>query len=350
MRMMPGIVDVDDLVKEFRTFDRREGLTGAVADLFARRYRTLRAVDRISFDIRPGEMVGYIGPNGAGKSTTIKMLTGILVPTSGDIRANGFVPYRQRTSYTRTIGVVFGQRTQLWWDIAVVESFRLLKKIYEVSDADYRARMRHFDDILELNQYLHTPVRKLSLGQRMRCDVAAAMLHNPPLVFLDEPTIGLDIVAKENIRTFLREVNREFGTTMLLTTHDLSDIEELCARLMIIDHGRLLFDGALADLKDQLWRENAVRFDLKNPEQAANLDQLELPGVACDKLDELRYRLRFPREEWSNAEIIRRVITSVEVRDVVIEEQSIEDVVKRIYLGEVLQDTGVRPHLSDGEY
>ncbi len=345
---MPGIVEVEDLVKEFRTFERREGLTGAIADLFARRYHTLRAVDRISFEIRPGEMVGYIGPNGAGKSTTIKMLTGILVPTAGDVRTNGFVPYKQRSAYTRTIGVVFGQRTQLWWDIAVVESFRLLKKIYEVPDRDYQARLRRFDEILELGRYLHTPVRKLSLGERMRCDVAAAMLHNPPLVFLDEPTIGLDIVAKENIRTFLREINRQFGTTMLLTTHDLSDIEELCARLMIIDHGRLLFDGGLADLKDQLWRESAVRFDLKTPDQAAHLHRLDLPGVACDRLDELRYRLHFPREEWSTAEIIRRVINAVEVRDIVIEEQSIEDVVKRIYLGEALHGAGARPHLPDG--
>ncbi len=335
---MPGIVEVDDLVKEFRTFDRREGLIGAITDLFHRRYRTLRAVNRITFEIRPGEMVGYIGPNGAGKSTTIKMLTGILVPTSGAVFANGYIPWKHRTAYTKTIGVVFGQRTQLWWDIAVVESFRLLKRIYDVSDADYRARMKQFDEILELGRYLHTPVRKLSLGERMRCDVAAAMLHNPPLVFLDEPTIGLDIVAKENIRTFLHEVNRRYGTTMLLTTHDLSDIEELCRRLMIIDHGSLLFDGRLQELKDRLWQESALRVELKDPSQVARLESLHIPDVVCDRVDKLTYRLHFPRESWSTAEVVRQVVNAVEVRDIAIEEQSIEEVVRRIYLGEELKE------------
>jgi ABC-2 type transport system ATP-binding protein len=336
---MLGIVEVEELVKEFRTFERREGVLGAVADLFSRQYRNLRAVDRISFRIGRGQMVGYIGPNGAGKSTTIKMLTGILVPTGGRVFSNGFVPWKERTRYTRTIGVVFGQRTQLWWDIAVVESFQLLKKIYGVPESDYRARMKYFDDILELGRYLHTPVRKLSLGERMRCDVAAALLHNPPLVFLDEPTIGLDIVAKEHIRDFLREANRQYGTTMLLTTHDLSDIEELCARLMIIDRGRLLFDGALAELKRQFWREAAVKLYLKDRDQAQRLGQLDLNGIACDRLDDLSVRLRFARDEWTAADVIRRLVNAVEVRDIVIEEQSIEDVVKRIYLGEVFQES-----------
>jgi len=332
-----AIVAVDDLVKDFRTFERREGLLGACADLFRRQYRNLRAVDRIRFEIRPGEMVGYIGPNGAGKSTTIKMLTGILVPTSGDVRANGFVPWKQRADYTRTIGVVFGQRTQLWWDIAVVESFQLLKKIYGVSEADYQTRMKQFDEILSLGSYLRTPVRKLSLGERMRCDVAAALLHNPPLVFLDEPTIGLDIVAKENIRKFLREVNRRFRTTMLLTTHDLSDIEELCARLMILDRGQLLFDGGLAELKRRLWREAVVKVELPDRDQASRLQGLRLRGVACEAIDELNFTLRFRRDEWSPADVIRDVVNTVEVRDIVIEEQSIEDVVKRVYMGAVFE-------------
>ncbi len=335
---MPGIVEVDDLVKEFRTFDRREGVVGAIKDLFTRRYRTLRAVDRISFEVRPGEMVGYIGPNGAGKSTTIKMLTGILVPTVGTVFANGFTPWKHRSEYAKTIGVVFGQRTQLWWDIAVVESFRLLKKIYQVSDSDYKTRMKHFDEILELGQYLHTPVRKLSLGQRMRCDVAAAMIHNPPLVFLDEPTIGLDIVAKENIRVFLRETNRKFGTTMLLTTHDLTDIEQLCARLMIIDHGRLLFDGRLDELKRKLWSEQSLRLELKDPDQVPAIETLDIPDVSCEQVDELTFRLHFARDAWSTAEVIRQVVTAIEVRDIAIEEQPIDEVVRRIYLGEILAE------------
>jgi len=336
---MPGIVEVDDLVKEFRTFERREGLLGAVADLFSRRYHVLRAVDRISFQIRPGEMVGYIGPNGAGKSTTIKMLTGILVPTVGAVLANGFVPWRDRARYVSTIGAVFGQRTQLWWDIAVVESFQLLKKIYNVSEADYKARMRQFDEILGIGRYLHTPVRKLSLGERMRCDVAAALLHNPPLLFLDEPTIGLDIVAKENIRAFLKHINRCHGATMLLTTHDLSDIEELCGRLMIIDRGRLLYDGRLDELKRRLWRECAIKIDVRDREQALRLERLQLPGIACQKLDDLTYRLSFPREEHSTAEVVRQVVNSIGVRDIAIEEQSIDEVVRRIYLGEVFQES-----------
>jgi len=341
---MLGALEVEKLAKHFRTFERREGLWGALQNLFVRDYRVVRAVDEISFRIAPGEMVGYIGPNGAGKSTTIKMLTGILVPTAGQVRANGFVPFRDRARYTRTIGAVFGQRTQLWWDIAVVESFRLLKRIYGVSDADYQAHMRQFDEILELGRYLHTPVRKLSLGERMRCDVAAALLHNPPLLFLDEPTIGLDIVAKDHIRAFLRQVNRDCGTTILLTTHDLSDIEQLCQRLMIIDHGRLLFDGALADLTRRLWREITVTFDFKDRDQAQRFERLEVADTRRETLGELTYRLAFDRDQRSSAEVIRQVINAVEVLDIAIEEQSIEEVVKQIYTGNLLQEgTPCRP-------
>ncbi len=330
---MLGQVEALDLVKEFRTFKRKEGLWGAVQDLFSREYMTLRAVDDVSFQIAPGEMVGYIGPNGAGKSTTVKMLTGILVPTSGEVRANGHVPYRERMAYTRTIGAVFGQRTQLWWDIAVVESFRLLKRIYDVSDADYEARMARFDDILAINRYLHQPVRKLSLGERMRCDMVAALLHNPPLLFLDEPTIGLDLLAKENIRQFLKEVNREYGTTVLLTTHDLSDIEELCSRLMIIDHGHILFDGPLDELKRMLWRQTQIKFELKDAAQGTAIEAFKLPGVDKERLDELTYRLSFDREDFTSGDVIRRVVSTAEIRDIFIEEESIEEIVKCIYTG-----------------
>ncbi len=335
---MRGRVEVRDLTKDFRTFDRRPGLAGAMKDLFARRHRTIRAVDCVSLSISVGEMVGYIGPNGAGKSTSIKMMTGILVPSSGEVLGNGFVPWRDRSRYAATIGVVFGQRTQLWWDIAVVESFRLLRKIYAVSEEDYQARMKQFDEVLELGRYLRTPARKLSLGERMRCDLAASLLHNPPLLFLDEPTIGLDIVAKDSIRSFLRHVNREFGTTVLLTTHDLADIEQLCSRLIIIDHGRLLFDGPLSDLKRMLWRESAVLVDLRDREHAGRLDRMEIPGVRCENAGELSRRLVFAREERTTAEVIRQVVNAVEVLDIVIEEQSIEEVVKRIYTGEILAE------------
>ena len=330
---MTGEVEAQGLTKDFRTFQRKEGIRGAIQDLFVRRYGTVRAVDTISFSISPGEMVGYIGPNGAGKSTTVKMLTGILEPTSGSATVNGFNPYRERTRYTRTIGAVFGQRTQLWWDIAVVESFRLLQRIYEVSDSDYRERMDTFDQVLEIKRYLHTPVRKLSLGERMRCDLAASLLHNPPLLFLDEPTIGLDIVAKTNVRQFLKEVNRRFGTTMLLTTHDLADIEELCRRLMIIDKGRVLFDGALAELKRQLWRQTQIKIELKDASQAAVLDRLPLENVSRERLDEFTWSLSFDRDRWSAPDIIRQIVSAVDVADIFIQEEPIEQIVHRIYTG-----------------
>ncbi len=337
---MPGEVQAEGLTKDFRTFQRKEGIRGAIENLFVRRYQTVRAVDSVSFRIQPGEMVGYIGPNGAGKSTTVKMLTGILAPTAGTATVNGFVPYRDRTRYTRTIGVVFGQRTQLWWDIAVIESFRLLQRIYEVSDGDYKERLETFDQVLEIKRYLNTPVRKLSLGERMRCDLAASLLHNPPLLFLDEPTIGLDVVAKTNVRQFLKDVNRRFGTTMLLTTHDLSDIEELCKRLMIIDHGRVLFDGALDELKRQLWQQMWVRVELREPAQAQALESLSLNNIHRERLDELTYRLVFDREQHTAGEVIRQVVSEVDVRDVFIQEESIEEIVRRIYTGPSVLEFG----------
>jgi len=333
---MAHLVEVRDLTKEFRSFKRREGVWGAVQNLFVREYVTVRAVDRVSFAIEAGEMVGYIGANGAGKSTTIKMLTGILVPTSGTVVAAGWVPYRDRRRYTRQIGVVFGQRTQLWWDIAVVESFKLLKEIYEISDADYRSRLGLFAEILNLGEYMHTPVRKLSLGERMRCDLAASLLHNPPLLFLDEPTIGLDVVAKERIREFLKEVNRSQRTTVLLTTHDLSDIEELSRRILIIDKGRILFDGDLAEMKKRLAQYNQVKFFLKDRSQIPRLAEVTTNGLGLERVDELTYLMRFDRAKHSSADVIRTLVNRLEIRDLFVEEEPIEEIVKRIYLsGEV---------------
>ena len=341
---MPPIIEAQGLSKEFRTFRRREGVLGALQNLFVREYVTVRAVDHVSFTIERGEMVGYIGANGAGKSTTIKMLTGILVPTSGRLVAGGFVPHRDRRRYTRNLGAVFGQRTQLWWDIAVVESFRLLKEIYEVSDQDYHRRLGVFSEILNVKEYLYTPVRKLSLGERMRCDLAASLLHNPPLLFLDEPTIGLDVVAKDRIREFLKEVNRTEHTTVLLTTHDLADIEELCRRIIVIDKGRVLFAGSLAEMKDRLAEYNQVKFLLKDRSQVARLAGLSTNGVACERLDELTYVMRFDRKQYSTAEVIRNLVNSLEVQDIFVEEEPIENIVKRIYLkGEVFRDEPSKP-------
>jgi ABC-2 type transport system ATP-binding protein len=336
-----SLIYVHDLCKHFRTFHRREGVWGSIQNLFVRDYKTIAAVDRVSFSIERGEMVGYIGPNGAGKSTSIKMLTGILVPSSGEVRVNGYVPFRQRRQYVKTIGVVFGQRTQLWWDIAVIESFKLLRRIYDVSQRDFDARMERFDQILNIRDYLHTPVRKLSLGERMRCDLAAALLHNPPLLFLDEPTIGLDVVAKDHIRHFLRAINREFRTTVLLTTHDLDDIEELCRRIMIIDHGRVLYDGPLADLKQRLLRTKQIKFALKDRTQAAGIAAFCRNGLVAEQVDELTYRIRFDRVKVSTSDLIREILANVEVRDLLIEDEPIEEIVKRIYAGEALPEVTV---------
>ena len=332
------LITVRDLSKDFRTFRRREGVWGGIQNLFVREYLTVKAVDHITFDIDRGEMVGYIGPNGAGKSTTIKMLTGILVPSSGTIQVGGYVPWRDRTTYVKTIGVVFGQRTQLWWDIAVMESFRLLRKIYGVSQRDFDERMALFGDILGINKYLHTPVRKLSLGERMRCDLAAALLHNPPLLFLDEPTIGLDVVAKDHIRQFLRSVNQSFRTTVLLTTHDLDDIEALCKRIVIIDRGRLLYDGPLDLLKQKLLRTRQVKFVLRDAAAGARLRAIGTGGLAIDEVDELTFRIRFDRTKVSTGDLMREILGAVEVRDLVIEDEPIEEVVKRIYAGEALRE------------
>jgi ABC-2 type transport system ATP-binding protein len=335
-----SLIFVQDLCKDFRSFQRREGVWGSIQNLFVRDYKTVAAVDRVSFSIDRGEMVGYIGPNGAGKSTSVKMLTGILVPTSGELRINGFVPFRQRRHYVRTIGVVFGQRTQLWWDIAVIESFKLLRRIYDVSERDFNARIGLFDEILGIRDYLHTPVRKLSLGERMRCDLAAALLHNPPLLFLDEPTIGLDVIAKDHIRQFLRSINREFRTTVLLTTHDLDDIEELCRRIMIIDHGRLLYDGQLSDLKSRLLRTKQIKFVLKDRGQVGAAVAFSRESLELEQVDELTFRIRFDRGKVATADLIRKILAAVEVRDLLIEDEPIEEIIKRIYAGESLSQVG----------
>ncbi len=328
-----SFIEVRNLRKEFRVFKHREGVWGAFQDLFHRDYQTLVAVDGINLSVERGEFIGYIGPNGAGKSTTIKMLTGILMPTSGEITANGFRPYQDRTRYTKGIGVVFGQRTQLWWDIAVIESFKLLRRIYDVTEKDFTERMKIFRTLLDLDEFLHSPVRKLSLGQRMRCDIAAALLHFPPILFLDEPTIGLDLVAKDRIREFLKEINRTLNTTILLTTHDLSDIEELCRRIVIIDHGRLIYDGTLEELRHRLGRINQINVHLEDRRGALSLDQVfgAGNGLQWEHLDELTYRIRYNREQVSSAEIIRKIVNEVPVRDIYIEAQPIEEIIKKIY-------------------
>src|SRR5262245_6890263 len=245
------IIRVRDLVKEFRTAKRQPGLLGGLRTLLTTEQVVTRAVDGVGFDVEEGELVGYLGPNGAGKSTTIKMLTGILVPTSGQVEVAGRIPWRERERNALDIGVVFGQRSQLWWDLPLIESFKLIGKLYRVTPQEFVRNLDRFTHLLGLDAFLATPVRQLSLGQRMRGDLAAVMLYEPRILYLDEPTVGLDVVAKDRMLTFIAEVNRESATTIILTTHDLQDVERLCRRIILIDHGRVLYDGPVERLVDR---------------------------------------------------------------------------------------------------
>ncbi|HEU0305225.1 MAG TPA: ATP-binding cassette domain-containing protein [Gaiellaceae bacterium] len=296
-----------------------------------RRERTVvRAVDGISFEIEQGSVVGYIGPNGAGKSTTVKMLTGILVPSSGRISVAGLEPSRQRIQLARRIGVMFGQRIQLWWDLPLVDSFQLLRRIYKVPDDRFRQNFDRFRELLDLDTFLQTPVRQLSLGQRVRGELTAAMLHDPEIVLLDEPTIGLDAVAKERVREFLTDVNAERGVTVLLTTHDLDDIERLCSRLLVIDHGRLIYDGDLEALKERYGGQRVLVVDLEEPRPP-----LEVDGATVVRVDGARQWLAFRRDEASAAALTAAVAAQAPVRDLELHEPDIEDVVRKIYGGSV---------------
>ncbi|AFC27480.1 ABC transporter [Paenibacillus mucilaginosus 3016] len=325
-------IDVHGLRKEFMVQKNREGLKGAVRDLFRREYNQVRAVKDISFQIPEGEICGYIGENGAGKSTTIKMLTGILVPTAGEIRVNGYIPYKEREKFVRGIGVVFGQRSQLWWDLGVVESFQLLKKVYRVEDADYRERLAELTDRLQLGELLNRPVRKLSLGQRMRCELAASLIHNPKILFLDEPTIGLDIVVKTEIREFLKSINQRFGTTILLTTHDLQDIEALCSRVIMLDDGRIIYDGGLEELKNRWGKGKEVILRFAQPASLQRLKELTAGLEVHWSLDnEMTAKVWIPQEQAGVSEVLGRVVNAVAIEDIKIIETTTDDIVREIY-------------------
>jgi ABC-2 type transport system ATP-binding protein len=285
----------------------------------------VQAVRNLSFTVERGEMVGYIGPNGAGKSTTIKMLTGILVPTGGRVSVAGMEPSRQRVELAKRIGAMFGQRIQLWWDLPLLDSFDLLRHIYRVPADRYRASLERFRDVLDLDPFLHTPVRQLSLGQRIRGELTAAMLHGPELLFLDEPTIGLDVVAKQRVRDFLVEINRRDEVTVLLTTHDLGDIERLCERLLVIDHGSLIWDGPIAELRDRYGDERTLVVDLEEP-----APPLQVEGARVERVEGPRQWLRF---RGSAAELTARVAAAARVVDLQIAEPDIEEIVRRIYTG-----------------
>lgn len=324
---MAAIIETRDLRKVFRATKRVPGALGALRTLFSSAYEERVAVAGVTMSLEPGELVGYIGPNGAGKSTTIKMLTGILVPTSGCVRVAGIVPWQRRQENARNIGVVFGQRSQLYWDLPLVESFELLRAIYGIPRERYRRNLDEFVELLEMEEFLRTPVRQLSLGQRMRGDFAAALLHDPAIVYLDEPTIGLDVVAKDAITGFIARINAQRATTVVLTTHDLAEVERLCRRIVLIDHGRLIYDGGIERIKSEYGRFRTLVVHFCEPIAQPELDGADLAGV-----DGARARFRFDRNRQRVDALVRQASERYRVEDVTIEEPDLESIIRRIYV------------------
>ncbi len=322
-----NIIEVTNLTKEFKTYNVKNGFWGAIASAITRKAVFTKAIDNINFSIKKGEFVGYVGENGAGKSTTIKILTGILVPTSGEAFVNNLIPYKNRRENAKNIGVVFGQRTQLWWDLAVRESFDLLKSIYKIPEDRFKKNMEHFYDILSIDKYLDIPVRKLSLGQRMRCDLAASLLHEPGVLFLDEPTIGLDVVAKDAIRQFLKEINRGKGTTIILTTHDMTDIEHLCDRLIILDEGKIISDCSTDLLKKNYGQHRVLEVEFQEEFSGLNgiKDVKLLREEGCKKW------IRFNSSDLSASDVISEIAAGYQIKDLSIKEPTVEDIIKSIY-------------------
>lgn len=323
------VINVKDLTKVFKIPKKEPGLGGAVKGLFYPHYEKKTAVDGINFQLEAGEIVGYIGVNGAGKSTTIKMLTGVLMPTSGSIDVLGRDPHRQRVENARDIGVVFGQRTQLWWDLALIESLNLIAKIYDVHPVKYRLMLNKFTETLELGELLKTPIRNMSLGQKMRSELAAALIHEPRVVYLDEPTIGLDLLVKERIRDFIKAECIAKGMTVILTTHDLGDIEELCRRVIIIDNGRIIYDGPIETIKQRFGKYREITF-----ETAESVHDLDLPeGAQLISTENYRVQIRFDRTVSSASRVTSMVMNQIEVRDFSLSEPELSDIVRQIYNG-----------------
>lgn len=319
------MIELRHIQKTFRVSRRSAGLSQAVKSLFRREYETIHALQDVSFTIRDGEMVGYIGPNGAGKSSTIKIMSGVLTPDGGECVINGRVPWKERTAHVREIGVVFGQRSQLWWDVPVIDSFELIRDIYRVDDHAYRKALSHLMELLQIGEIVKTPARQLSLGQRMRCEIAASLLHNPKILFLDEPTIGLDAVSKLAVRDFIRAINRENGTTVILTTHDMQDIEALTERILLIGKGRILLDGSLSELKAR----NSSRKTLTVAYEGGALPSCEEMTVKEDK--EGRAVLSVDTRALSVSEAISRISAAVGVKDISVTGESIDELVVSLY-------------------
>jgi ABC-2 type transport system ATP-binding protein len=332
---MENVIQIKHITKEFRVADRREGLKGSLRDLISRSYHTVRAVDDITMDIAQGEIVGYLGPNGAGKSTTIKMMTGVLEPTSGEILVNGCMPYKNRTRNAQNIGVVFGQRSQLWWALPLIESFKLLKDIYMIPDSQYNEMLDLYRSLVDIEPLLHKPVRQMSLGQRTLSDILAAFLHDPKIVFLDEPTIGLDVSMKSKIRSLIYELNQKKHTTVILTTHDMGDVDALCRRIIIIDHGKMLYDNDIEHLKKFFGAYRTLKVRVKGDlaQQAASIAS-ELPDCSVSS-DDNWISILVNEDKQKVLNVLSQLQASHNVRDVQLEEISSEEVIKRIYEGGV---------------
>lgn len=322
------MIELKNLTKVFKKPIRKEGLLGMFSTLFSRKYEEKVAVNDISLTIADGEIIGYIGANGAGKSTTVKMMCGILTPTSGAVYIDGEEPYKKRRRIARKIGVVFGQKTQLWWDIPLIESFKVLKEIYQVDDKSYGERMEFLSSVLGIDEFLNQPVRTLSLGQRMRADLAAAWLHNPEILFLDEPTIGLDVLVKEKIRKAIKTMNATYGTTVILTTHDMKDIENLCSRIVMIEEGNIIYDGPLSSIKNKFGDVRTVFITLQSEPVLSDLDNFD--GRATYKWQDNGLYIKFNAEKLPVEAVVDYAFHTLKATDFKITEISIEDVVKVI--------------------
>jgi ABC-2 type transport system ATP-binding protein len=332
---------LEGVSKHFRVLKRRPGLAGSIRDLFSRDYKTVKAVDGISFRVEPGELVGFIGPNGAGKSTTIKMLAGVLQPSSGRIEVDGFVPYRQRRKYVERIGIVFGQRTQLWWDLAVIESFKLLKEIYGIDAAAYERNLGIFDEIVGLKELYSVPVRNLSLGQRMLCEIAASFIHDPGVIFLDEPTIGLDVDVRAKVRTVIKELNRMKKATVLLSSHDVGDLESMARRIILIDKGKILYDGPTERFNGIFGQCRTLRLDVHGLSQA-DIERLKAEtigrvgegrGVEFGDVAGGWLGLGFDQDKVPLLEVLNPILAGFRVNDIKVEEIEMEEVIRRAYRG-----------------
>lgn len=326
------MIKVENLVKTYKIIEKEERLIGYFKNLFHPKYKEFMAVKGINFEIKEGELVGYIGENGAGKSTTIKMLTGLLTPTSGKVTVNGIIPYKERIKNNKNIGAVFGQKTQLWWDLPVIESFRLIKKMYNMTESEYRKNLKKFTNLLELDELLEKQVKNLSLGQKMRCEIAATFLHNPKIVYLDEPTIGLDVFVKEKIRKFIKEINEENKTTVILTTHDLKDIEDVCDRIILLDKGQIIYDGEKQKFKDKYGKYITAELIVKNKKSIIKND-LKNENLKLIEEKENSIKLKFLHEKITILTVMDEISKYCEIEDVHMKEAELEDILKEIYKG-----------------